>query len=166
MYQLLPLIDNETWNWKSKDKDVTNIPSGRSETIVDVTNKTGFVYSVLITVRGVGGEQSVGRIVLDRVKEEASYQELFEAGLIGAEQPLPALIQYDTTGNTFSTIFSPGFPIPFNDRVKVSVDAPPTNGVALSTDYLILVIEDRQRFIESYKEISYPDLESVFDALD
>jgi hypothetical protein len=151
---LLPLLKG--WAYSPKDIDVPfTVPAGE-EKIIEEAKKSGWFVTAMCSLNDPYAEFVV--YSYDPYKGVARYDFLpYDLKVIGLVTSNPTGLwcpRYDDTNKIYTAVFTPSTWLPFTGGYRLSIKAS-TSGPLTVYNYihLLVVIEDRELFIESLQEV-------------
>lgn len=162
---ILPLLDRDTWKWETLKMKHETINAGSSVDVFKTENTPGWFIWGYSKIIGDGGEDAVITLVNDQFRIQSSIQEFYDLGIVGRGTGAPSVTRYDPESGVFNILWEPSPPIVFQEEASLSIQAPPEQDVLTDSAVLNLQVVDKEKFIESYQDVSYGKLMDKMDKL-
>lgn len=164
---LLPLVDKDTWRWRTQSEVNTQIGAGGSLKVYNSSKEFGWFYWGLITIDGNKGPDVTVNISSDRLSVDQTIAEFYDNGITDRGPGAPSLNRYDTNENIFGVLYEPRPPLSFTDGLTVNLEGSPDDSVRVTSDMLELEVIDMRGFKKSLREVLFSSVnQSIADVDD
>ncbi|RLG85013.1 MAG: hypothetical protein DRO39_06630 [Thermoprotei archaeon] len=163
--RLEDLLFLEGWDWEGDVKRLGLRP-GEKKTLVDVRNRKGFFFGAVAAFTG-GDDARYAYLLVNC--DDTFYMPLYPYGLrlLGLDTWIPygvVLLKYDTVADVYIVAHSPGYMIPYRQKLEITVGYPERvrtwfgehvneKAVTAYVAYLYIRIVDEGAFRRSYREV-------------